>query len=166
MTTVAQKKRNDYLSWDDFFLSVAHVCAMRSKDPYTQVGSCVVNQIGQIIATGYNGLPRGLNDDDFPWSREGKYLETKYPYVAHAELNAILSARTNLENCRIYTTLFPCAECTKIIIQAGIKEVIYDDDKYEGSDDNQAAKRMFDQAQVRYRCLPIINVIVERQKEK
>ncbi len=128
----------------------------------------MLTKLGKLLPTGYNGLPRGLNDDDFPWehAREGEYLETKYPYVAHAELNAILSARTNLENCRIYTTLFPCVECTKIIIQAGIKEVIYDDEKYEGRDDNQAAKRMFDQAQVHYRCLPVINVIVERQKEK
>ncbi|WHQ36361.1 dCMP deaminase family protein [Spiroplasma sp. SV19] len=163
MTPLITKKRADYLSWDDFFLSVAHVCAMRSKDPHTQVGSCVVNALGQIIATGYNGLPRGLNDDEFPWARDGEYLETKYPYVAHAELNAILSARTNLENCRIYTTLFPCAECTKIIIQAGIKEVIYDDDKYVDSDDNKAAKRMFKQAQVKYRLLPVINVTVTRQ---
>lgn len=117
---------------------------MRSKDPHTQVGSCVVNQIGQIIATVYNGLPRGLNNDEFPWAREGEYLETKYPYVAHAELNAILSDRTNLENCQIYTTLFSCAECAKIIIQAGIKKIIYDYDKYLDSDDNKAAKRMFD----------------------
>ena len=165
MAPLTTKKRSDYLSWDDFFLSVAHVCAMRSKDPHTQVGSCVVNQIGQIIATGYNGLPRGLNDDEFPWARDGEYLDTKYPYVAHAELNAILSARTNLENCRIYTTLFPCAECAKIIIQAGIKEIIYDDDKYVGSDDNKAAKRMFDQAHVSYRSLPVINVIVTRQTQ-
>ncbi|WP_424526041.1 deoxycytidylate deaminase [Spiroplasma endosymbiont of Glossina fuscipes fuscipes] len=165
MAPLTRKKRSDYLSWDDFFLSVAHVCAMRSKDPHTQVGSCVVNQIGQIIATGYNGLPRGLNDDEFPWARDGEYLDTKYPYVAHAELNAILSARTNLENCRIYTTLFPCAECAKIIIQAGIKEIIYDDDKYVGSDDNKAAKRMFDQAHVSYRSLPVINVIVTRQTQ-
>ncbi|WP_374696239.1 deoxycytidylate deaminase [Spiroplasma endosymbiont of Polydrusus formosus] len=166
MTALTIKKRDDYLSWDDFFLSVAHVCAMRSKDPHTQVGSCVVNQINQIIATGYNGLPRGLNDDDFSWAHEGAYLETKYPYVAHAELNAILSARTNLENFRIYTTLFPCTECTKIIIQAGIKEVIYDNDKYEDSEANQVAKRMFDQAQVIYRCLPVVNVIVELQPKK
>ncbi|WP_253301486.1 deoxycytidylate deaminase [Spiroplasma endosymbiont of Phyllotreta cruciferae] len=165
MAPLTTKKRSDYLSWDDFFLSVAHVCAMRSKDPHTQVGSCVVNKIGQIIATGYNGLPRGLNDDEFPWARDGEYLDTKYPYVAHAELNAILSARTNLENCRIYTTLFPCAECAKIIIQAGIKEIIYDDDKYVGSDDNKAAKRMFDQAHVSYRSLPVINVIVTRQTQ-
>ncbi len=165
MAPLTTKKRSDYLSWDDFFLSVAHVCAMRSKDPHTQVGSCVVNQIGQIIATGYNGLPRGLNDDEFPWARDGEYLDTKYPYVAHAELNAILSTRTNLENCRIYTTLFPCAECAKIIIQAGIKEIIYDDDKYVGSDDNKAAKRMFDQAHVSYSSLPVINVIVTRQTQ-
>ncbi|KAF0851524.1 MAG: dCMP deaminase family protein [Spiroplasma poulsonii] len=163
MTPLTAQKRTDYLSWDDFFLSVAHVCAMRSKDPNTQVGSCVVNQIGQIIATGYNGLPRGLNDNEFPWAREGEYLETKYPYVAHAELNAILSAHTNLENCRIYTTLFPCAECAKIIIQVGIKEVIYDDDKYVGTDDNKAAKRMFDQAQVSYRSLPVISITVTCQ---
>lgn len=123
----------------------------------------MLTKLGKLLRQVITVYTRGLNDDDFPWAREGGYLETKYPYVAHSELNAILSARTNLENCRIYTTLFPCAECTKIIIQAGIKEVIYDDDKYEYSDDNQAANRMFNKAKVHYRCLPVINVIAERQ---
>ncbi|AGM26256.1 deoxycytidylate deaminase [Spiroplasma syrphidicola EA-1] len=156
-----QQKRENYLSWDNFFLSVAHVCAMRSKDPNTQVGSCIVNNINQIIATGYNGLPRGLNDDEFPWSREGQYLETKYPYVAHAELNAILSAKTNLDNCRIYTTLFPCSGCAKLIIQAGIKEVIYDNDKYDQTEDNQAVKKMFALANINCRMISPVEVIVK-----
>ncbi|WP_368487068.1 cytidine/deoxycytidylate deaminase family protein [Spiroplasma sp. DGKH1] len=155
-------KRADYLTWDEFFLSVAHVCAMRSKDPMTQVGSCVVNEIKQIIATGYNGLPRGLNDDEFPWDREGEYLQTKYPYVAHAELNAILSAKVDLSGCQIYTTLFPCSGCTKIIIQAGITEVIYDNDKYDQTEDNQAAKLMFSKANVKFRAISPLEVIIKK----
>ncbi|WP_381415027.1 dCMP deaminase family protein [Spiroplasma endosymbiont of Anurida maritima] len=157
------QKRNDFLSWEQFFISVAHVCALRSKDPNTQVGACVVNDINQIIATGYNGLPRGLSDDDFPWNREGDYLDTKYPYVIHAELNAILSARTNLQNCSIYVTLFPCSGCSKLIIQSGIKNVIFSDDKYADTSDNLAAKKLLTAANVKFRKAKKIKITVEAE---
>lgn len=127
-------------------MSVAKVSALRSKDPNTQVGACIVNDRQQIIATGYNGLPRLLDDDNYPWARTGKFLETKYPYIVHAELNAILSATVKLENSVIYVSLFPCNECAKAIIQSGIQTIIYEEDKYENTENNIAAKRMLGDA--------------------
>ncbi|HHX36815.1 MAG TPA: dCMP deaminase family protein, partial [Clostridiaceae bacterium] len=124
-------KRTDYISWDEYFMGVALLAAKRSKDPNTQVGACIVNPEKRIISTGYNGFPSGISDDDFPWNREGEFLDTKYPYVCHAELNAILNQPgTSLAGCSIYVALFPCNECAKAIIQAGIKEVVYLSDKY------------------------------------
>ncbi|ATZ21635.1 deoxycytidylate deaminase [Mesoplasma tabanidae] len=151
-------KRDDFLSWEQFFMTVAKVCAMRSKDPSTQVGAILVNNLNQIISTGYNGFPRGVDDDKFPWSREGEWIDTKYPYVAHAELNAIVSARTNLTDSDVYVTLFPCNECTKIIIQAGIKKVFYLEDKYKDSIEVKASKRMLDAAKVEYYQISDFNV--------
>lgn len=151
-------KRSDFLSWDQFFMTVAKVCAMRSKDPSTQVGAILVNNLKQIISTGYNGFPRGVGDDKFPWTRDGEWIDTKYPYVAHAELNAIVSARTNLTNCDVYVTLFPCNECTKIIIQAGISKVYYLEDKYSDSKEVQASKRMLDAAKIEYKQIHDFNV--------
>ena len=144
-------KREDYLSWDDYFMSIALLSAKRSKDPSTQVGACIVNKENKIIGTGYNGFPIGCSDDDLPWAREGQPLETKYLYVCHAELNAILNSSTNLNGCRIYLGLAPCGECAKAIIQSGIKEVIYLSDKYAHLDLYKAAKIMFDLAGVKYR---------------
>ena len=117
-------KRTNYLSWDEYFMAVALLSAQRSKDPNTQVGACVANDQNKIVGVGYNGFPWGCSDDELPWSREGDYLDTKYPYVCHAELNAVLnSITTDLRNCRIYVGLFPCNECTKVIIQSGSKEL-------------------------------------------
>ena len=151
------KKRNDYLSWDEFFMGVAKLAAGRSKDPSTQVGACIVSEENRILSIGYNGTPNNFNDDLFPWNREGACRnETKYPYVCHAELNAILNyagSRKDLVGARIYVDLFPCNECAKIIIQSGISEVIYLSDKYCGSDENIASKLLFDNCKVSYRQL-------------
>ncbi len=146
------KKRNDYISWDEYFMGVAILSAKRSKDPNTQVGACIVNKKNRIVGTGYNGLPSGCSDDDFPWNKQGDFLETKYPYVCHAELNAILNnIGMDLAGCRIYTALFPCNECSKAIIQSGISEVVYLSDKYEATDSARASKRMLENAGVQCR---------------
>ena len=144
-------KRKDYLSWDDYFMGVAILSSYRSKDPNTQVGACIVNDNNKIMSVGYNGFPIGCSDDEFPWDREGEAYDTKYPYVCHAELNAILNnAGASLVGCRIYVALFPCNECAKAIIQAGIKTIVYDSDKYDGTPSVIASKRMLDAAGVRY----------------
>ena len=145
-------KRPDYLSWDDYFMCIAALSAMRSKDPSTQVGACIVDEKRKIIGLGYNGFPTGCSDDDLPWAREGDFLQTKYPYVVHAEVNAILnSSRRDLSGCSLYVDLFPCNECAKVIIQSGLPEVVYLSDKYAKSDSVVASKRMFGQAGVAYR---------------
>ena len=141
-------KRQDYISWDEYFMGVAMLAARRSKDPNTQVGACIVSMDNIIISTGYNGMPKGCSDDEFPWEREG--TETKYPYVVHAELNAILNANgRDLRGSRLYVALFPCNECAKAIIQSGVKEVVYLSDKYDGTPMNLASKRMLDAARVK-----------------
>lgn len=143
-------KRKDYLSWDEYFMGVAILSSYRSKDPNTQVGACIVNDKNRIMSIGYNGLPNGCSDDVFPWERDGEQYDTKYPYVCHAELNAILNnAGANLEGCRIYVALFPCNECAKAIIQSGIKEVVYLSDKYADTPLVKASKRMFEAAGVK-----------------
>jgi dCMP deaminase len=145
-------KRTNYISWDEYFMGVALLSAKRSKDPATQVGACIVNTKNKIVGAGYNGLPAGCDDNEFPWDKQGDFLQTKYPYVCHAELNAILNnIGMDLHGCRIYTALFPCNECAKAIIQSGITEVIYLSDKYDGSDTSVASKRMLDTAGVSYR---------------
>lgn len=145
-------KRTGYISWDEYFMGIALLSAKRSKDPGTQVGACIVNQKNKIVGAGYNGLPLGCSDDDFSWERKGLFLETKYPYVCHAELNAILNnVGIDLTGCKIYTALFPCNECTKSIIQSGIKEVIYLSNKYADEDVFIASKIMLDKAGVIYR---------------
>ena len=145
-------KRQDYISWDEYFMAVAKLAGMRSKDPNTQVGACIVSQDNKILSMGYNGFPRGCSDDVFPWAREGETLETKYVYTVHSELNAILNYRGgSLEGAKLYVSLFPCNECTKAIIQSGIKTVIYDCDKYAGTDPVIASKKMLDAAGVTYR---------------
>ena len=146
------KKRQDYISWDEYFMGVALLSAKRSKDPSTQVGACIVNNKNKIVGAGYNGLPMGCDDDEIPWEKQGEFLDTKYPYICHAELNAILNnIGMDLKDCKIYTALFPCNECTKAIIQSGIREVIYLSDKYEGNDVFKASKIMLDKAAVKYR---------------
>ncbi len=144
-------KRSDYISWDEYFMGVARLAGMRSKDPNTQVGACIVSQDNKILSMGYNGFPVGCSDDEYPWEREGSELETKYPFVTHSELNAILNYRGgSLEGSKIYVSLFPCNECAKAIIQAGIRKVIYADDKYDGTPSVIASKRMFQAAGVAY----------------
>ncbi len=145
-------KRQDYISWEEYFMAVAILAAQRSKDNSTQVGACIVNRDKKILSTGYNGMPVGCSDDDMPWNREGDMLDTKYAYVCHAELNAILNNDGgSLKGTSLYSTLFPCHECTKAIIQSGIREIIYLDDKYYDTDDNKAARKMLDMAGVKYR---------------
>ena len=152
-------KRKDYISWDEYFMGVAKLAARRSKDPNTQVGACIVSQDNIIISTGYNGMPKGCSDDEFPWAREGE--ETKYPYVVHAELNAILNANgRDLRGSRVYVALFPCNECAKAIIQSGVKEVVYLSDKYANTPGVKASKRMLDAAGVKYTQLrPAVKTI-------
>ena len=144
-------KRQDYITWDEYFMGVSHLSGMRSKDPNTQVGACIVSDDNKILSMGYNGFPKGCSDDDFPWEREGEELETKYPFVTHSELNAILNYRGgSLEGAKIYVSLFPCNECAKAIIQAGIKTIVFDSDKYANTPGTRASKRMLDAAGVRY----------------
>lgn len=145
-------KRTDYLSWDEYFMSIAILSAMRSKDPSTQVGACIVNSEKRILSMGYNGMPKHCSDDEFPWDRDGSPLSSKYLFVCHAELNAILNCNSgSVKGCTVYSTLFPCNECAKAIIQSGITEVVYMSDKYSESDSVLASKRMFDTAGVKYR---------------
>ena len=145
-------KRTDYINWDEYFMGIAMLAARRSKDPNTQVGACIVSKDNIIISTGYNGMPKGCSDDVFPWDRKGETeAETKYPYVVHAELNAILNASgRDLRGSRIYVALFPCNECAKAIIQCGIKEVIYLSDKYHDTMLNLVSKRMLSAAGVKF----------------
>ena len=145
-------KRTDYISWDEYFMGIANLSGLRSKDPNTQVGACIVSDDNKILSMGYNGFPNGCSDDSFPWNREGDPLDNKYFYTTHSELNAILNYRGgSLEGSKLYVSLFPCNECAKAIIQAGIKEVIYDSDKYKTTASCIASRRMFDAAGVKYR---------------
>ncbi|HCL00320.1 MAG TPA: cytidine deaminase [Candidatus Marinimicrobia bacterium] len=155
-------KRQDYINWDDYFMGVALLSAQRSKDPNTQVGACIVNQQKKIVGVGYNGFPTGCSDEDLPWNREGSFLETKYPYICHAELNAILnSISRDLNGCTVYVALFPCNECAKAIIQAGIKEVVYLSDKYKDTDAEKASRIMFNQAGVKLRKMKTYRKSIE-----
>lgn len=156
-------KSNNYISWDEYFMGVALLSSLRSKDPNTKVGACIVNQKKRIVGIGYNGFPYGCSDDKFPWiNNSPEFLENKYPYVVHAEPNAILNSNSSLENCTLYVSLFPCNECAKLIIQSGIKEIVYMDDKYDGTPSDQASKRMLDAAQVKYRKLDKIDVSITK----
>ncbi len=147
-------KRSDYITWDEYFMGVAKMAAFRSKDPNSQVGCCIVSEDNKILSMGYNGFPRGCSDDEFPWNRDdadSDPFNAKYFYVTHSELNAILNYRGgSLEGSKIYVTLFPCNECAKALIQAGIKTIIYEDDKYCDTPAIRASKRMLDAAGVRY----------------
>ncbi len=146
-------KRTDYINWDQYFMGIAMLSAERSKDPHTQVGACIVGEDNRILSVGYNGMPQGCEDDDMPWGRDGSALDSKYMFVCHAELNAILNYRGNesVRGAKVYVTLFPCNECAKALIQAGIKEVIYISDKYASSESTMASKKMFDMTGVKYR---------------
>lgn len=162
MNKILDKSRKGYLSWDEYFMSIAKLTAMRSKDPNTQVGACIVSSDNRILSIGYNGTPNGYADNLFPWDREGAPLNTKYLYVCHAELNAILNfrgGRRELENSKIYVDLFPCNECAKAIIQCGIKEVVYLNDKYKDTDNVIASKKMFEICGVKYRQIELNKTI-------
>lgn len=157
-------KRQDYISWDEYFMGIALLSAQRSKDSNTQVGACIVNHENKILSLGYNGMPTGCCDDDMPWEREGSPINTKYMYVCHAELNAILNRSSgSLEGAKLYVTLFPCNECAKAIIQSGIREVVYMSDKYADSANTIASKKMFDMVGVKYRRYEMTgrNLIIE-----
>ncbi len=145
-------KRTDYLSWDEYFMGIAMLSAQRSKDPSTQVGACIANADHKILSVGYNGMPIGCSDDEMPWQREGSLLDTKYAYVCHAELNAILNNDGgSLKGTTIYVTLFPCHECAKAIVQSGIREVVYWSDKYADTDSTRASRRIFQYCGVKLR---------------
>ena len=146
-------KREDYISWDEYFMGVAKLSGMRSKDPHTQVGACIVSSDNKILSMGYNGFPAGCSDETFPWARDGEdELQKKYLFVTHSELNEILNYRGgSLEGAKLYVSLFPCNECAKAIIQAGIREIIYDCDKYDGTPGITASKMMLNAAGVRFR---------------
>ncbi|MBO7698974.1 MAG: dCMP deaminase family protein, partial [Erysipelotrichaceae bacterium] len=142
------------ISWDEYFMGLSHLSALRSKDPNTQVGACIVDQENKVVSIGYNGMPRGCSDQEFPWERDGGFLDTKYAFVVHAELNAILNSIRSVKDCTIYVSLFPCNECAKAIIQSGIKKVVYESDKYDGIDSNIASKKMLKEAGVELQQLP------------
>ena len=148
------------LNWDEYFMSLAHLSAMRSKDPNTQVGACIVNDKNRVVGIGYNGMPYGCSDDEYPWEREGEYHETQYAYVVHAELNAILNSTGSLDNCSIFVSLFPCNECAKAIIQSGISEVVYESDKYAEDTKVLASKRMLQSAGVSLRQVDTVKLKV------
>ena len=144
-------KRDDYISWDEYFMGISKLSGMRSKDPSTQVGACIVSEDNKILSMGYNGFPMGCSDDAFPWEREGDTLHTKYAFVTHSELNAILNYRGgSLSGAKLYVSLFPCNECAKAIIQAGIRTVVYERDKYADTPSGIASRKMLDAAGVRY----------------
>lgn len=154
-----------HISWDEYFMGVALLSAKRSKDPNTQVGACLVNEDKRIIGIGYNGFPRGCKDSEFPWGRSNENkLETKYPYVVHAEANAILNCNARIKGATIYVSLFPCNECAKLIIQSGVKHIIYMSDKYAGTENDIASKRMLDAAGITYEKMPEIEVFVSCEK--
>jgi len=145
-------KRDDYISWSDYYMAVACLSAQRSKDPHTQVGACIVNEDKKVVGVGYNGMPIGCSDDKLPWNRasDDSPLDTKYPYVCHAEMNAIMNKNSaDVKGCTLYATMFPCNECAKLIIQSGIKKVVYMRDKPD-KPEMKAAKRMFDMCNIEY----------------
>ena len=153
------------ISWNEYFMGLAHLSALRSKDPNTQVGACIVDQDKKVVSIGYNGMPRGCNDEDFPWEREGGFLDTKYAYVVHAELNAILNSPRPVTGCTLYVSLFPCNECAKAIIQSGIRKIVYESDKYDGADNNVASKKMLKEAGVELQQLPYaVNIALTSEK--
>lgn len=158
-------KRTDVLNWDEYFMGLAHLSSYRSKDPNTQVGAAIVDENHRVVSVGYNGFPKGCSDNDFPWAREGGVLDTKYAFVVHAELNAILNSKGPVTGCTIYVSLFPCNECAKAIIQAGIKRIVYESDKYNGVDTNIASKRMLEAAGVELiRLKNTISINIEKKE--
>lgn len=147
-------KREGVISWDEFFMRVAVAAKLRSKDPKTQVGACIADKDHRILSVGYNGTPAGIDDDEFPWESTGEPLTDKHNYVIHAEANAILNYRgsnKDLVGATIYVTLFPCHECAKTLVQAGIGEVVYLDDKYHSTVDGLISRNILDRCGITYR---------------
>lgn len=161
-------ERTDYISWDDYFMGIAMLSAMRSKDPSSQVGCCIVNTEKRVVGIGYNGASKGFSDKDFPWDREGDYIKTKYPFVVHSEANAIMNSTTSLKDCKIYVALIPCNECAKLIAQSGIKEVIYISDKHKDLDAFKATPIILEQAGIKIRKFVTNNkeLIIDFEKIK
>ncbi len=153
------------ITWDNYFMGVAKLSGLRSKDPNTQVGACIVNKDKRIVGIGYNGFPRGCSDDEFPWGYSDDYVDCKYAYVVHAELNAILNSNQKLTNCTIYVSHFPCNECAKAIIQAGIVEVVYEFDKHAMRDSTVASKKMFAASNVITRQLKFEDIVLKREDD-
>lgn len=150
-----------HISWDEYFMGVALLSAKRSKDPSTQVGACIVNTEKRIIGIGYNGFPRGCDDDVFPWGKGNPdSLNTKYPYVVHAEANAILNSGGDKKGATLYVSLFPCNECAKLIVQSGISHIVYMSDKYRNESSNIASRKMLDAAGIDYRQMEEIEVFL------
>ena len=156
------EKRRDVISWDEFFMRVAIAAQLRSKDPNTQVGACIADGDHRILSVGYNGTPHAISDDEFPWGASDDPLQDKHSYVVHAEANAVLNYRGSLRDMRgatVYVTLFPCHECAKFLVQVGIGEVVYLDDKYRGTTDNLISQRVFASCGIRYRQIePLTHV--------
>ena len=149
---MSTEPRKDTISWDECFMRIAHVISDRSKDPSTQAGALIADQNNIVVGLGYNGFPRSTNDNAFTWDREGSKLsETKYAYVCHAEENAIYNSNKQPHGCKLYTTLFPCNECAKTIVQNGITEIIYESDKYHDDDIWVASRKILDAAGVTQR---------------
>ncbi|MFW5884864.1 MAG: deoxycytidylate deaminase [Patescibacteria group bacterium] len=158
-------KRKDYIDWDEAFMLMTHLISNRSKDPNTQTGACIVDENNIVVGLGYNGFPRGCSDNNLPWGREGEVMETKYAYVVHAEANAIMNSNVKVEGCRLYVNLFPCNECAKMIIQNGIKEVIYESDKYKDVDIFKASRRMLEMAGVKLRQYSASKELILKEKK-
>lgn len=150
-----------HINWDQYFMGICKLSALRSKDPGTQVGACIVSEDNRIVGVGYNGMPYGCKDEEYPWARVGDYMDTKYPYVVHAELNAILNSTRELKGCRIYVSLFPCNECAKAIIQSGIREIVYVSDKDSDKDFNKVSKRILKDAGVKLRQIDDVVVTLK-----
>lgn len=144
------KQMRNPISWDEYFMGIAQLSALRSKDPNTQVGACLISPDKRIIGVGYNGFPSGCDETCFSWEREGDPLNTKYPYVVHAEQNAIFNSNASLKGATCYVTLFPCQECAKALIQTGVKQIVYLTNPYNNTTNVQAAKRLFDATDVKY----------------
>lgn len=149
-------ERKDIVSLDSIFMSCARIMATRSKDPSTQVGACIVGTDNRMLTMGYNGTPKGWKDSEFPWGKNyadiAKEFE-KYGSVVHAEANAIANYKGmtgDLKDATIYVTLFPCSNCAKLLVQFGVKKVIYYSDMYKDTEDNRVAKRIFEYCGIEY----------------
>ena len=140
------------ISWDEYFMGIAYLSSLRSKDPNTKVGACIVDSDHKVVSIGYNGMPRGLDEEKLSWNKNDG-LDNKYLYVCHAEFNAILNTRNGsaLKDCTLYVTLFPCNECSKAITQSGIKELVYAENKYENELSTQASLKLLTLAGIKIR---------------